>query len=265
MRKNKENSKYFTRIFHIYKGKVQQDDSVKRFRYIRKYFKRNRCVQIVVLVSVSLIGLTACHLLYTAWNIQSKQVDAAIYNEEAPRVALTFDDGPSSYTMQLSQKLKERDVAATFFLLGENIEDYKEAVKQLAQDGHLLGNHSYHHVQLNKLSDKNACQEIVKTNNMIYEYTGIYPMYIRPPYGEWNDHLDCGVEMIPIFWSVDSLDWKLKSTEKITSRVLKEVEDGDIILMHDGYQTSIEAACQIVDVLKEKGFRFVTADQMVVE
>ena len=90
-------------------------------------------------------------------------------------------------------------------------------------------------------------------------------MYIRPPYGEWNDQLDCGVEMIPIFWSVDSLDWKLKNTDKITLRVLKEVEDGDIILMHDGYQTSVEAACRIVDALKEKGFRFVTADQMVVD
>ena len=145
------------------------------------------------------------------------------------------------------------------------MEEHKEAVKQLVQDGHLLGNHSYHHVQLNKLSDKKACQEIVKTNNLIYEYTGIYPMYIRPPYGEWNDQLDCGVEMIPIFWSVDSLDWKLKNTDKITLRVLKEVEDGDIILMHDGYQTSVEAACRIVDALKEKGFRFVTADQMVVD
>lgn len=238
---------------------------MKRFRYRKKCFKRSRWVQTVALVSACLAGLTSCCLLYTAQNTQSKQVDAAISSEEAPRVALTFDDGPSSYTMQLSQELKSRDVAATFFLLGENMEENKEAVKQLAQDGHLLGNHSYHHVQLNKLSNENVCQEIIKTNNLIYEYTGIYPMYIRPPYGEWNDQLDCGVEMIPIFWSVDSLDWKLKNTDKITLRVLKEVEDGDIILMHDGYQTSVEAACRIVDVLKEKGFRFVTADQMVVD
>lgn len=238
---------------------------MKRFRYRNGYFKRGSRVQTFALVSACLAGITACCLLYTAKNIQSKQVDVAISSEEAPRVALTFDDGPSGYTMQLSQELKSRDVAATFFLLGENMEEHKDAVKQLVQDGHLLGNHSYHHVQLNKLSDKKACQEIVKTNNLIYEYTGIYPMYIRPPYGEWNDQLDCGVEMIPIFWSVDSLDWKLKNTDKITLRVLTEVEDGDIILMHDGYQTSVEAACRIVDALKEKGFRFVTADQMVVD
>ena len=120
---------------------------MKRFRYRNGYFKRGSRVQTVTLVSACLVGLIACCLLYTARNIRSKQVDAAISGEEAPRVALTFDDGPSSYTMQLSQELKSRDVAATFFLLGENMEEHKEAVKQLVQDGHLLGNHSYHHVQ----------------------------------------------------------------------------------------------------------------------
>ena len=185
--------------------------------------------------------------------------------DENPKLALTFDDGPSEYTIALSKGLKELGVQATFFLLGENMEGKEEAVKQLAQDAHLLGNHSYHHVQLNKLSQRKACQEIVKTNNLIYEYTGIYPMYIRPPYGEWDKELDCGVNMIPVFWSVDSLDWKLKNTEQIVKRVLTQVEDGDIILMHDGYATSVEAAFQIVDQLKKEGYQFVTADQMLVD
>ena len=185
--------------------------------------------------------------------------------DEKPKLALTFDDGPSEYTITLSKGLKERGVQATFFLLGENMEGNEEAVKQLAQDNHLLGNHSYHHVQLNKLSQNKACQEIVKTNNLIYEYTGIYPMYVRPPYGEWDTKLDCGIDMIPVFWSVDSLDWKLKNTDQIVKKVLAQVEDGDIILMHDGYSTSVEAAFQIVDNLKKEGFRFVTADKMIVD
>lgn len=185
--------------------------------------------------------------------------------DEKPKLALTFDDGPSEYTITLSKGLKERGVQATFFLLGENMEGNEEAVKQLAQDNHLLGNHSYHHVQLNKLSQNKACQEIVKTNNLIYEYTGIYPMYVRPPYGEWDKGLDCGVDMIPVFWSVDSLDWKLKNTEQIVKKVLTQVEDGDIILMHDGYSTSVEAAFQIVEHLKKEGYQFVTADKMLVD
>lgn len=185
--------------------------------------------------------------------------------DEIPRLALTFDDGPSAYTKELSKGLKERGVEATFFLLGENMEGNEEAVKQLAEDGHLLGNHSYHHVQLNKLSEKKACQEIVKTNNLIYEYTGEYPMYVRPPYGEWDTKLDCGVDMIPVFWNVDSLDWKLKNTDQIVKKVLGQVKDGDIILMHDGYSTSVEAAFQIVDRLQKEGYHFVTADKMLVD
>lgn len=185
--------------------------------------------------------------------------------QEAPRVALTFDDGPSAYTERLSQGLKERGVQATFFLLGTNIEQYEEAVEGLARDGHLLGNHSYSHCQLNKLSSGKACQEITKTNNLIYQCTGIYPMYMRPPFGEWDEGMDCGTDMIPIFWTVDSLDWKIKNTDAIVKLVLEQVEDGDVILMHDGYQTSVEAAFKIVDALKERGFEFVTADQMIVE
>lgn len=184
---------------------------------------------------------------------------------QIPKVALTFDDGPSEYTVELSRGLKERGVQATFFLLGVNMEGKEEAVKQLAEDGHLLGNHSYHHVQLNKLSETKACQEIVRTNNLIYEYTGTYPMYVRPPYGEWDAKLDCGVDMIPVFWNVDSLDWKLKNTDQIVKKVMEQVEDGDIILMHDGYSTSVEAAFRIVDNLQKEGYQFVTADKMLVD
>lgn len=191
--------------------------------------------------------------------------EAETVGDQVPRLALTFDDGPSEYTEELSRGLKERGVQATFFLLGVNMEGNEAAVKQLAEDGHLLGNHSYHHVQLNKLSETKACQEIVRTNNLIYECTGVYPMYVRPPYGEWDAELDCGVDMIPVFWNVDSLDWKLQNTDQIVKKVMEQVEDGDIILMHDGYSTSVEAAFRIVDNLKKEGYQFVTADKMLVD
>lgn len=217
---------------------------------------------------MGVFGILLCVVYVSGASRKTGQADLEVLAEcsdEMPQLALTFDDGPSEYTITLSEGLKERGVQATFFLLGENMERNEAAVKQLAQDGHLLGNHSYHHVQLNKLSQSKACQEIVKTNNLIYEYTGIYPMYVRPPYGEWDTKLDCGIDMIPVFWSVDSLDWKLKNTDQIVKKVLAQVEDGDIILMHDGYSTSVEAAFQIVDNLKKEGFRFVTADKMIVD
>ena len=126
--------------------------------------------------------------------------------QEARKVALTFDDGPSEYTMELSRGLKERGVQATFFLLGENMEDRREMVEQLVKDGHLIGNHSYHHVQLNKLSKEAAKGEIEKTNQLIREWTGEDPLYIRPPYGAWSQELENVVDMIPVFWNVDSLN-----------------------------------------------------------
>ena len=109
--------------------------------------------------------------------------------QEARKVALTFDDGPSEYTM----------------------EERREMVEQLVKDGHLIGNHSYHHVQLNKLSKEAAKGEIEKTNQLIREWTGEDPLYIRPPYGAWSQELENVVDMIPVFWNVDSLDLKLQN------------------------------------------------------
>lgn len=181
------------------------------------------------------------------------------------KIALTFDDGPSKYTSRLSEGLKKKGVSATFFLLGANVEKYPEEGKKLAEDGHLLGNHSYSHVQLNNIPLKKAYQEIIKTNNLIYETTGEYPQYVRPPFGEWSSQLEKQVEMFPVFWNLDSLDWKVKNTEKIVKTVADQTKEGSIILMHDGYETSVEAAFQIVDLLQKRGFEFVTVDQMILE
>ena len=185
--------------------------------------------------------------------------------QEARKVALTFDDGPSEYTEELSRGLKERRVQATFFLLGENMEGRRKMVEELVKDGHLIGNHSYHHVQLNKLSIEEATGEIEKTNRLIREWTGEAPVYIRPPYGAWSQELEKVVDMIPVFWNVDSLDWKLQNTEQIVRRVEKDVKNGDIILMHDIFPTSVEAALRIVDDLQKQGYEFVTVEELLVD
>ena len=104
-------------------------------------------------------------------------------------------------------------------------------VEELVKDGHLIGNHSYHHVQLNKLSIEEATGEIEKTNRLIREWTGEAPVYIRPPYGAWSQELEKVVDMIPVFWNVDSLDWKLQNKEQVLSCLSGQVKEGDVILM----------------------------------
>lgn len=182
-----------------------------------------------------------------------------------PRAALTFDDGPhATYTPMLLDGLRQRGIHVTFFLMGKNIEGKEDIVKQMQKDGHLIGNHTYDHVQLDKLSGDQACQQILKTNNEIYEITGEYPMYLRPPYGAWPKNLELCVTMLPVFWDVDTLDWKSKNVQSVENIVKREVKDGSIILMHDSFPTSVEAALEIVDMLTEEGYDLVTADELLV-
>ncbi|MDD5803512.1 polysaccharide deacetylase family protein [Blautia sp. HCP3S3_H10_1] len=184
--------------------------------------------------------------------------------KEKKRVALTFDDGPSSkYTPQLLEGLRERGVHATFFLMGKNIEGNEELVKQIQEEGHLIGNHTYNHVELDKIPKEKALEEIEAANQEIYEITGVYPQWLRPPYGAWVKNLDFCVEMFPVLWDVDTLDWKSKNVESILKIAKAEVKDGAVILMHDAYQSSVEAALQIVDLLTAKGYEFVTVDELI--
>lgn len=187
-------------------------------------------------------------------------------DEDHPEIALTFDDGPHEvYTEQLLDGLKERGVQATFFLIGQNIEEKEAVVQRMKEEGHLIGNHTYHHVNLKKISESKAEEEIVMTCNKIYDTVGICTSFVRPPFGEWKKNLDFDITMIPVSWNVDSLDWTTENVDKTVKRVVKDVEEGDIILMHDIYASSVEAALRIVDILQEKGYEFVTVDELLLE
>lgn len=184
---------------------------------------------------------------------------------EKKQIALTFDDGPSDYTIELSQGLYKRGVSATFFLLGENMEGRREMVEQLLKDGHTIGNHSYHHVELDRMKEEEAEKELEKTSQLILEWTGNRPLYVRPPYGSWSRELEKSVDMIPVFWSVDSLDWKLQDTERIVTYITEQVKEGDIILMHDGYRSSVDAAFALCDRLLQEDYRFVEMEEMILK
>lgn len=185
---------------------------------------------------------------------------------EAPRIALTFDDGPHAiFTEQLLDGLKEKGVVATFFLLGCNIEGNEEIVSRMQKEGHLIGNHTDSHVQLTLLDSSTASEEISSTNMKIFNITGHMPEYIRPPFGCWNESIATNIDMTAVLWDIDPLDWKGKNTERIVSYICHNAEDGDIILLHDVYKTSVEAALEVVDYFKERGFEFVTVEELLLE
>lgn len=215
--------------------------------------------------AVQTIGNKAARLVAGEGMLRLMEQELMEQSQAHPEVALTFDDGPSpKYTPILLDGLKERNVRATFFLLGQNVKENQELVQRMQAEGHLLGNHTYNHVQLNKIPETTARQEILKTNNEIYEATGKYPEYMRPPYGAWKKNMELCVEMLPVFWDIDTLDWKSQNVDAILKAAGEEPEDGSIILMHDEYQTSVEAALLLIDRLKEKGYEFVTVDELIV-
>lgn len=198
-----------------------------------------------------------------AWEADA-DVDADIGEEK--RIAITFDDGPHRlYTPKLLDGLKERGIHATFFLVGENIGNNEALVKRMAEEGHLIGNHTFSHVQLTKMKKEDACREVQQTNERICAVTGAPVLYIRPPYGSWNDELQAEIPMTVTLWNLDSEDWKSQNTGKIVELVESEAKEGSIILLHDIFDTSVEAALRIVDDLTVQGYTFVTVDELLLD
>lgn len=220
----------------------------------------------IVLLDGALLG-TAGGVAGVYWPSQtSREVSYTSFDPDPKMVALTFDDGPHKIcTPRLLDGLKERNVKATFFLMGENIAGNEELVRRMQKEGHLIGNHSYRHIQLTHAGVDAVCESIEKTETIIEEITGNRPRYLRPPYGDWNESLECRMDLTTVFWTVDSLDWKLKNTKQIVNRVKKSAGDGDIVLMHDIFPTSVDAALQIVDQLQSQGYTFVTVDELLID
>lgn len=187
---------------------------------------------------------------------------------EKPKIALTFDDGPSTvYTPRLLDGLKERGVPATFFLIGQNIEKEgaSQIVKRMYQEGHLIGNHTYHHVEITKVGNDEAYREIMMTNEVIQNITGKEVEFMRPPFGLWQKDLEKKIHVLPVMWTIDPLDWATENVDEIVNKVVTEARENDIILLHDCYDSSVKAALKIIDLLREKGFEFVTVDELMLD
>ena len=184
--------------------------------------------------------------------------------DSPPLVALTFDDGPrSSTTGPLLDGLELREVPATFFLVGNRIPGNEDLVRRMAAEGHQIGIHTYDHVELKGLSRRDFDLQVGKTRALIASLAGEGNYWLRPPYGLLDKNAEswCGGPVI--LWSVDPEDWKDDDVDRIVAAVVEHVSDGDIILLHDLFPSSGQAALSIVDTLLERGFCFVTVEQLM--
>ena len=180
-------------------------------------------------------------------------------------IALTFDDGPGPYTAYLLDILDQYGAKATFFLIGSKVSGQASVVRSIQARGHQLGNHSWSHPELPKLSADQIAGEIDHTNEAIKQATGVKPSILRPPYGAVNGVVLEQLRargMSSILWSVDTRDWADRNSQIVCSRAVAGARPGAVILMHDIHQTSVNAVPCILSSLKQQGYSFVTIQRL---
>lgn len=188
--------------------------------------------------------------------------DAEI-DPERPMVALTFDDGPSKNTGTILDTLEAYNAHATFFVVGTNVNATSGATLQHAVSlGCEIGSHTYDHSDLVTMTPEQMDQEVQMTDDLVFDAIGRYPYWLRPPYGSFDDTVRLRVGKPLAFWSVDTKDWKTKNAASTVSAALNNVEDGDVVLMHDLYNETAAAVAQIVPSLIQQGYQLVTISEL---
>ena len=188
------------------------------------------------------------------------------YNSEKkrPLIALTFDDGPGQYTDKLLDCLEENNAHATFFMLGQLVDQYPETVKRMVELGCELGNHSWDHQNMLDLSLDGVVKEFGDTDQALIDACGQESTVIRPPYGNYTDDIIAAVGKPFILWSIDSLDWKYLDADLDYNGIMNDsnLGDGAVILMHDIHKPSVDAALRLIPALVDQGYKLVTVSEM---
>ncbi len=190
-------------------------------------------------------------------------VPKRVVDTSKPMIALTFDDGPNKKTtIPILDILKEYNGVATFFILGNRVSNNVDILQRMLEEGSEIGNHSYNHKELTKISSEELRAQIMNTQDVVIDSIGNEPKFMRPTYGSYDDNLKSNVGMPLILWSIDTLDWKSRNSKKVTDHVLENVKDGDIILMHDIYESTAEAVKLLVPELIDRGYQLVTVSEL---
>jgi peptidoglycan/xylan/chitin deacetylase (PgdA/CDA1 family) len=189
-------------------------------------------------------------------------------NVDGPYIAMTFDDGPhATNTPKLLEMAAQRHIKLTFFVLGECVEQNPDVLRREVAEGHEIGNHSWSHPNLAKLSDANVRSQLQRTEDIIQKTAGIKPELMRPPYGELTKRQRILVNhqfgYKVILWNVDPLDWKRPGSDIVAQRIIAGARPGSIILSHDIHPPTIAAMPQVFDALLAKGFKFVTVSELL--
>ncbi|USK33628.1 polysaccharide deacetylase family protein [Bacillus sp. F19] len=213
------------------------------------------------------------HWIYPGQIINIPLKNEMIYmgNPSKKRIALTFDDGPEDiYTPQILDILRQKDVKATFFVVGKQAREYPERLKQIYREGHVIGNHTWDHPHVPDLTNQQLIENVQSTTAEIEKITGVKTNLFRPPYGEIKDRQVALLNnrgYSSIMWTADTMDWSGVSAEDILSRVKQNVSPGVIILQHNyhvsGQFETVKALPQIIDQLRAQGYEFVTVPKLL--
>ncbi len=218
----------------------------------------------ILLVSLLLVAVCAGTRQPKTESAAAAIDNTALVEDGSKYVALTFDDGPSPRcTPQLLDGLKARNVHATFFVVGCQVVKDPDIVERMAAEGHQVGNHSYEHKELDKLSVREAAEDMARNDALLHRLLGAGDYWVRPPYGLLSEEERQALTVPVIGWSVDTEDWKSKNAEKILDILYRQISDGDIILLHDRYLNSVSAALQAIDHLQQQGYHFVTVSELL--
>ncbi|WP_353097724.1 polysaccharide deacetylase family protein [Tissierella praeacuta] len=238
--------------------------------------KKSSITKIIFLITFLIVSTFSIKYVISGnINTSEKQQTNIVRNGSKHQkfIALTFDDGPHpQYTPEILDLLDKYNIKATFFVLGQFAEQYPDIIKRQAKEGHEIGNHTYSHINIQQVPKQKVKEEFDKTQDIIFSLTGIKSKTFRPPYGSYDDNIikiisdeSCNV----ILWSYtqDSRDWSNPEVEKIVSNTISNIENGDIVLLHDYvyFETSntVEALKIIIPELIDKGYKFVTISQLL--
>ena len=179
-----------------------------------------------------------------------------------PVIAFTFDDGPSTYDLDIIDYLVDSHSTATFFVVGNRIGNFKSSIEKMLEYGMEVGNHSYDHKYLPNLSQSNFIKEITSTNDIYKNLTGKELQLFRPPYGAASSANLRAAEVPSILWSIDTLDWSSRNADKVYAKIMENPRNGDIILMHSLYESTRDAVKMVIPELYKKGFQIVSVSEL---
>lgn len=211
------------------------------------------------------------HLSTVSNNVNGRELPIYSVETEKKQVALTFDAAwGNDDVYKILGILNEHDIKVTFFMTGGWVSEYPDEVKAIYEAGHDLGNHSENHKNMSQLSIEQQKNEIMEVHNKVKELTGVDMNLFRAPYGDYNDQLilnakDCGYYTLQ--WDVDSLDWKDYGVDSIIDTVVnhKDLQNGSIILLHNGAKYTADALEAIITGLQDQGYEIVPVSELIYE